>query len=123
MCSAPYRARYPPASLSSCNACRARSASAYFIPVKHGVPPRMSRQATLRRSGGSIILSIPKAIVDSLAVEAGSVVELTVHGRSLSVTPARRTLADRLAQSPKSPELWPRDDEWMEDAPQGREVL
>lgn len=117
------RARYRLTSLNPPDPCRAHPISVCFIPVKHGVPPRMSRQATLRRSGGSIILSIPKAIVDSLAVDAGSVVELSVHGRSLSVTPARRTLADRLAQSPKSPELWPRDDEWMEYAPQGREVL
>ncbi|HNV09613.1 MAG: AbrB/MazE/SpoVT family DNA-binding domain-containing protein [Dokdonella sp.] len=83
----------------------------------------MSRVATLRRSGGSVILSIPKAIVDSLAVDAGSVVELSLNGRSLSVTPARRSLADRLAASPKSPKLWQRDDEWLEDAPQGREAL
>lgn len=83
----------------------------------------MSRVATLRRSGGSVILSIPKAIVDSLAVDAGSVVELSLNGRSLSVTPARRTLADRLAASPKSPALWHRDGEWLEDAPQGREAL
>ena len=83
----------------------------------------MSRVATLRRSGGSVILSIPKAIVDSLAVDAGSVVELSLNGRSLSVTPARRSLADRLAASPESPKLWQRDDEWLEDAPQGREAL
>ena len=83
----------------------------------------MSRVATLRRSGGSVILSIPKAIVDSLAVDTGSVVELSLNGRSLSVTPARRSLADRLAASPKSPKLWQRDDEWLEDAPQGREAL
>ena len=83
----------------------------------------MSRVATLRRSGGSVILSIPKAIVDSLAVDAGSVVELSLNGRSLSVTPARRRLVDRLAARPKSPKLWQRDDEWLEDAPQGREAL
>jgi len=83
----------------------------------------MSCEATLRRSGGSVILSIPKTIVDSLAVDAGSVVELTLNGRSFSVTPARRTLADRLAASPKTPAQWQRDDEWLEDAPQGREAL
>lgn len=83
----------------------------------------MSCTATLRRSGGSVILSIPKVIVDSLAVDAGSVVELSLSGRSLSVTPARRSLADRLAASPKSPTAWQRDDEWLEDEPQGREAL
>ena len=34
----------------------------------------MSATATLRQSGGSIILSIPKAIARTMAVEAGSVV-------------------------------------------------
>jgi len=51
----------------------------------------MSCAATLRQSGGSIILSIPKTIAQSMAVEAGSVVELVVEGRKLSVTPARRS--------------------------------
>ena len=50
----------------------------------------MSCAAILRQSGGSIILSIPKAIAQTLAVEAGSVVELAVEGRTLSVTPARQ---------------------------------
>lgn len=83
----------------------------------------MSSRATLRRSGGSVILSIPKTFVESLAVDAGSVVELSLHGRSLSVTPARRTLGERLNASPKSPAAWQRDNEWFEDAPQGREAL
>lgn len=83
----------------------------------------MSATATLRQSGGSIILSIPKAIAKTMAVEAGSVVKLTVQGRKLSVTPARRTLADRLAQSPKSPANWYRDDAFLDDRPVGRELL
>lgn len=83
----------------------------------------MSCLATLRRSGGSVILSIPKAIADSIAVDAGSVVELSVSGRSLSVTPTRRTFADRLAASPKSPGQWHRDVTWLEDEPQRRESL
>lgn len=83
----------------------------------------MSCAATLRQSGGSIILSIPKSIARSMAVEAGSVVELAVDGRRLSVTPARRSLAERLASSPKSPSAWRRDDALMNDKPTGREVL
>lgn len=83
----------------------------------------MTCTATLRQSGGSIILSIPKALAQTLAVEAGSVVELSVSGRTLSVAPARRGLAARLAASPKSPAVWPRDDAWLDDAPAGRELL
>lgn len=82
----------------------------------------MSLSATLRRTGGSITLSIPKPVARALAVDAGSVVELVVQGRTLSVTPARRSLADRLAASPASPAQWLRDDS-LEDGPVGRELL
>jgi antitoxin component of MazEF toxin-antitoxin module len=82
----------------------------------------MSLAATLRRTGGSITLSIPKAVAQALAVDAGSVVELEVQGRTLSVTPARKTLADRLAASPSSPARWARDDS-LEELPAGRELL
>lgn len=83
----------------------------------------MSCAATLRQSGGSIILSIPKTLARTMAVEAGSVVELAVEGRKLSVTPARRSLADRLAASPKSPAAWRCDDKSLRDGAVGRELL
>ena len=83
----------------------------------------MTCTATLRQSGGSIILSIPKTIAQTLAVEAGSVVELSVEGRTLSVALARRSLVERLAASPKSPATWRRDDTWLHDCPIRRELL
>ena len=83
----------------------------------------MSCAATLRRTGGSITLSIPKSIAKALAVDAGSVVELDVEGRTLSVTPARRCLADRLAASPRSPAHWHRESDSLEDGTVGRELL
>lgn len=83
----------------------------------------MTCTAILRQSGGSIILSIPKAIAQTLAIEAGSVVELSVEGHTLSVAPARRSLAERLAVSPKSPSTWQRADDWLQDGPRGRELL
>lgn len=83
----------------------------------------MSVTAILRKSGGSIILSIPKAIAQTLAVDAGSAVELSVDGRTLSVVPARRALAERLAASPKAPSAWYREQDWLRDAPRGRELL
>lgn len=83
----------------------------------------MTVTAILRKSGGSIILSIPKTIAQTLAVDAGSTVELSVDGRTLSIIPARRALADRLAVSPKSPAAWHRDEDWLRDTPRGRELL
>ncbi len=82
----------------------------------------MPLAATLRRTGGSITLSIPKAVAQALSVDAGSVVELEVSGRTLSITPARRSLAERLAASPASPSEWARDDS-LTDGAVGRELL
>jgi antitoxin component of MazEF toxin-antitoxin module len=79
----------------------------------------MTCAATLRQSGGSIILTIPKSIAQTMAVEAGSLVELAVEGRKLLVTPARRSLADRLVVSPKSPAAWPRDGDAMKEGALG----
>jgi antitoxin ChpS len=76
----------------------------------------------LRRTGGSITLSIPKSIAHAMAVDAGSVVELVVEGHTLSVTSARRGLKERLAASPKSPGGWRRDKSLVEE-PLGRELL
>lgn len=82
----------------------------------------MSCAATLRRTGGSITLSIPKSIAHAMSVDAGSVVELMVEGRTLSVTAARRGLTERLAASPKSPAAWHRDGS-LAEGPIGRELL
>lgn len=83
----------------------------------------MAVAATLRQSGGSIILAIPKAIAESMSVQPGSVVELTIEGRRLSVMPVRQGLSERLAASPKTPGAWRRDDESLVDGPVGRELL
>jgi antitoxin ChpS len=83
----------------------------------------MACAVTLRRTGGSITLSIPKSIARALAVDAGSVMELVIEGRTLSATPARRNLADRLAASPKSPARWRRDESSLRDGAVGRELL
>ena len=83
----------------------------------------MSCVTPLRQSAGSIILSIPQAIAPRLAVEAGSAVERAVEGRTLSVTPVRRSLADRLAASPKSPAARRRGEAALQDEAVGRELL
>lgn len=42
---------------------------------------------TLRQSGGSVILAIPKALLDAMGLKADSKVRLDVHGRSMTITP------------------------------------
>ncbi len=53
--------------------------------------------ATLRQSGGSVILAIPKALLEALGLGANSKVELGIQGRSLTVTPGF-SIEDLVAQ-------------------------
>lgn len=53
--------------------------------------------AILRQSGGSVILSIPKAIAQTMGVEADSKVSLGLRGRTLTVTPGL-SIEDLVAQ-------------------------
>lgn len=46
------------------------------------------KTAVLRKSGGSVILSIPRPMIESMGVDVDSPVVLSVHGRTLSVAPA-----------------------------------
>ena len=43
--------------------------------------------AILRQSGGSVILAIPKALLEALGLSANSKVNLSVRGGALTVTP------------------------------------
>jgi antitoxin ChpS len=95
----------------------------YWREIRRTTEATMTITARLRRSRGAVVLSIPKAIVQSMNLAAGSIVELAVEGHALTVVPVRRGLADRLARSPKSPTAWARDDEWLDDAAVGRELL
>ena len=58
--------------------------------------------ASLRRSGGSLILTIPQSYVEQNHLEAGSKLALKIAGHELIVKPAkpRRSLAELLAATP-----------------------
>jgi antitoxin ChpS len=43
--------------------------------------------AILRQSGGSVILAIPKALLEALGLGANSKVNLSIRGGTLTVTP------------------------------------
>ncbi len=62
-------------------------------------------------------------IANCRGVEADSVVERAIKERVLSITPAHRSFADRLAASPKSSARWHLDAASLEDGPVGRELL
>lgn len=62
--------------------------------------------AALRRSGGSLIVTIPQAYVEQNHLDAGSRVALEIAGDELKLKPAkqRTTLSELLAATPKGAE-------------------
>jgi antitoxin ChpS len=80
----------------------------------------------LRKVGGSIMLTVPPAILDLLQLHAGATVGLAVeHGRLLiEPTPRPRyRLEELLAQCDESAEISEEDRVWLESKPVGSELL
>jgi antitoxin ChpS len=84
--------------------------------------------ATLRKWGGAIAVSLPKKLIETLGLQAGSAVEVTIKREAIVLAPARRryTLAQLEKEQRKLERTTPRpaaDKEWLEDAARGREKL
>jgi len=80
----------------------------------------------IRQSGGAEIVSIPKAIGRMLGLHPGSRLSLSVVDRKIVLTPIEETssLEELLANSPRECfRLSEEDEEWMNDAPVGKESL
>ncbi|WP_280539353.1 AbrB/MazE/SpoVT family DNA-binding domain-containing protein [Chromohalobacter sp. 11-W] len=79
----------------------------------------------LRRVGGSVMMSVPRTLLDQLNLHVGSQVEIEVdHGR-LIVEPAKPqySLEELLAQCDTTADMSAGEREWLEAAPVGRELL
>ncbi len=59
--------------------------------------------ASLRRSGGSLIVTIPQSYIEQNQLEAGAVLSVEISGAELRLKPARprRRLTELLAATPK----------------------
>lgn len=59
--------------------------------------------SALRRSGGSLIITIPQAYVEQNMLKAGSLVAVEISGEELRLKPAhkRKRLSELLAATPK----------------------
>ena len=82
---------------------------------------------TLRNLGGSVVMAVPKKILNLIHLDAGSTVELSVHNGRLLVEPRKRpsyTLAELLSRC-RPTDLAPRrkDRQWLQGGPAGRELL
>lgn len=79
----------------------------------------------LRKVGGSVMLAVPRAILDMLHLEAGATVGLAVDGERLVVLPQpkpRYTLDELLAQCDPELEITAEDRAWLDLNPKGREL-
>ena len=73
--------------------------------------------ATLRKSGGSTIVALPKPLLDHLGLAADAVVEVGLEGDAITIRARRRyKLADLLAQCDFSAPMTVEEREWL-DAP------
>ena len=69
---------------------------------------------TLRKAGGSLVMTVPKAFIDQNGLGEGSQVELHLHGKKMTVeapTRPRYKLADLMAEMPEG---LPRVEGWDE---------
>jgi antitoxin ChpS len=59
--------------------------------------------SSLRRSGGSLIMTIPQAYVEQNMLKAGSLVSVEIAGTELKLKPARKrkSLAELLEATPE----------------------
>lgn len=77
---------------------------------------------SLRRAGGSLVMTIPKAFIEQNALFDGSQVELNLAGKTMTVQamPKRRyKLADLMAEMPDG---LPRVEDWEETPAVGLEA-
>jgi antitoxin ChpS len=80
----------------------------------------------LRKVGGSVMVSIPPAVLDLLHLKAGSTVGLEVDGGRLVIDPMPQphyTLEELLAASDYSEPLSDEDRAWVDAPAAGREIL
>ncbi|QAZ65970.1 AbrB/MazE/SpoVT family DNA-binding domain-containing protein [Solidesulfovibrio carbinolicus] len=80
----------------------------------------------LRKVGGSVMLAVPPAILELLALQAGSSVGLAVaDGRLViePIRPPRYTLDELLAQCDASAAVSDEDRQWLDGRPTGNELL
>ena len=78
---------------------------------------------TLRRAGGSLVMTVPKAFIEQNQLQEGSQVDLLLEGARMTVSAPRKhryKLEDLLAEMPG--EL-PRVDGWEEIHPAGMEAF
>lgn len=82
----------------------------------------------LRKVGGSVMLAVPRAVLEMMRLEAGATVQLAVEGERLIIEPQKKlrySLDELLNECSKGTEAIVQQDEdraWVNLAPVGREL-
>jgi antitoxin component of MazEF toxin-antitoxin module len=82
-------------------------------------------QVAIRQSGGASIISLPKAILNTLHLHIGSNLELTLENNKIVLTPVtdELSLEDLLAGSPKATLMLTEEDkQWLAMPSIGKEL-
>ncbi len=82
--------------------------------------------ANLRKVGGSVMVAVPRAILDQLELKVGATVSLAVDGERLIVEPHKKpryTMDELLAASDYSQPMPQEVREWIDAPPVGRELI
>ncbi len=83
-------------------------------------------RANLRKVGGSVMLAVPRAILDLLKLQAGATVGLSVDGDRLLIDPKPRphyTVDELLAASDYSSPQPASEREWIDAPTAGGELI
>ncbi len=82
-------------------------------------------QVAIRQSGGATIISLPKVILNTLHLQVGSTLELTLENNKIILSPINQELSleDLLTGSPKSAlRLNEEDQQWLNFPTRGKEI-
>ena len=81
---------------------------------------------TLRKVGGSVMMAVPRAVLDLLELQAGTTVGIAVRNGRLVVEPKRRpkySLSELLRQCNTKAQRTQDEQEWAAGKPVGRELI
>ena len=80
----------------------------------------------LRKVGGSVMLAVPRAVLDVLGLRPGAKVGMAIERGRLVVEPTKRpryTLDELLAQCDPKARRTKEEREWLDNQPVGRELI
>lgn len=86
----------------------------------------MANTATLRTVGGSVMMAIPKPLLETLGVAANAKLDLVVEDGKLIAVPRKRpkyTLEELMAQCDLDAPWSEEEREWLDLEPVGREII